>query len=51
MKTIIKNTVKVLYKEILLPMAKDYVNSTENTWDDKALLFLDDLVNELLNKL
>jgi hypothetical protein len=50
-KKILKKLIKVLYKDGVYPLAYDYVQSTENTYDDKALAFLDDLVTELLKKL
>jgi hypothetical protein len=50
-KKILIQLVKVLYVEGVYPLAKEYVESTENTYDDKALEFLDDLVKALLKKL
>jgi len=45
---LVKELVLILYTKVLRPMAVEYVESTENTHDDKALVFLDDFVNEHL---
>ena len=46
--TLLKELGLVLYKKVLRPMAVEYVKSTKNTHDDKALEFLDDFVNDHL---
>lgn len=43
-----KIIVKFVYYKLLRPLAKKYVESTENTWDDAALKFLDGLVEFIL---
>lgn len=37
------------YKEVLYKYAQEYVQKTENSYDDAALLFLDDMVQDFLS--
>jgi hypothetical protein len=37
--------IKIVYYEKLRPIAEDYVNSTENTYDNTVLKFLDEIVD------
>lgn len=41
----------MVYNDFIYPKAIDYVNSTETTYDDKALALLDDLIKEFIQKL
>lgn len=50
-KLLVKKLINVLYTDGIYPLADAYVKSTTNTWDDKALLFLDEFINDLLSKL
>jgi hypothetical protein len=50
-KMLLKKVIKIVYSDAIYPLAKSYVESTSNTYDDKALAFLDDIIDELLKKL
>lgn len=50
-KIIAKKVIKIIYTDGLYPIAKAYVEKTDNTYDDKALEFLNEFVNDLINKL
>ena len=39
---------RYFYDSVLYPFASEYVKKTENTYDDAALLFLNDLVKDFL---
>lgn len=43
--------IKVLYTEILYPLATELVIKTPNKYDDIALEFIDDLINMVLGSL
>ena len=43
--------IKWIYKKFLYPKLEKYVQSTDNDYDDKALQFLDDVVDLILLKL
>lgn len=45
----IKAVIKLVYASWIYPYAKSYVDSTDNPWDDKALAFLDSLLDDYLN--
>jgi hypothetical protein len=51
LKKLLLQVVNVVYTQGLYPLAKNYVESTSNNYDDKALEFLNDLVKDLLKKL
>ena len=44
----LKPIVRAFYDNTVYPAAKKYVEKTENTYDDVALKFLDDLIDDLL---
>lgn len=48
---LIKTLIKLLWNKLLRPIAKDYVEQTDNTWDDQALKFVDELVNLFMSKI
>lgn len=50
-KSVAVQVIKLVYSQILYPMAKNYVESTDNEFDDAALKFLDSFVSEILKKL
>jgi hypothetical protein len=50
-KAMIKKLIKIVYSEALYPIALNYVKSTSNPWDDKALEFLNGLFDDLLEQL
>jgi hypothetical protein len=39
---------KYIYGELLKPMAEEYVAKTSNSYDDMALSFLDDFIEDFL---
>ena len=43
--------VKLLYKKLIRPQLKKYVEKTDNDWDDKALEFLDTVIDIVLVKI
>ena len=49
--TLIKTLVKLLWLKLLRPIATEYVAKTDNTWDDQAVQFVDELVNLFLSKI
>jgi hypothetical protein len=46
---LIKKLVQIVYTDVVLPVAKKYVESTQNTYDDRALEFLNDFITEFLD--
>ena len=42
--------IKWLYYKFARPQLEKYVSKTENEWDDKALLFADDIINLIASK-
>jgi hypothetical protein len=50
-KIILKKVVKIVYLDALYPMAKKFVESTENPYDDQFLKALDAFVKGLIEKL
>ena len=42
---------KQLFEHVIVPFARDYVNRTDNEWDNKALDFLIELEKYILLKL
>ena len=49
-KAFFKGLAKYFYDNVLYKYAKAYVEKTDNTYDDAALLFLDDLIKDLLKE-
>ena len=45
---IVKKVVREFYVSAIYPAAKEYVESTENEYDDKALEFLHDFIEDFL---
>ena len=50
-KEILKKAIEFVYYQVLKPIAEEYVEQTDNSWDDEALDFIDALVEYLLDKL
>jgi len=44
-----KRVGKVLYTEAIYPAAEEYVKSTDNSYDDSALHFVDGFVQDFLD--
>jgi len=44
----LKRIARVVFEEIVKPAAKEYVASTQNKYDDLAVEFLNDFVEDLL---
>lgn len=42
---------KWIYTKFIYKKLEDYVNSTDNDWDNKALEFIDEVVDLLLLKI
>ena len=47
----IGNVVNWLYKTWIYPRLLDYVNKTDNTWDNSVLAFVDEVVEIVIKKL
>lgn len=47
----IEKLIKLLYKKYVYPMLKEYVDSTDNEYDNRALDFVDDVIDLLLLKI
>jgi len=43
--------VKAIFEHAVVPMATEYVNKTDNTWDNKALEFLMEIEKYCITKL
>lgn len=43
--------VKYVFEKIVIPLAKEYVARTDNTWDDKLIVFLEELLKFILVKI
>lgn len=43
--------IKIVYFEKLRPIAEDYVNSTENNYDNTVLRFLDEIVELFIGQM
>jgi len=43
--------VKAIFEHAVVPMATEYVNRTDNTWDNKALEFLMEIEKYCITKL
>ena len=48
---LLKNLIKLVYTGFLYPLAKEFTEKTSNKYDDKALAFLDSLVDDLIGEI
>jgi hypothetical protein len=51
MKFLVKKVIKMIYSDGVYPLALEYVQKTDNDFDDKALEFLNSFVEKLLDRL
>ena len=49
--SMVSKLLKWVYKKFLYPKLQEYVQSTDNDYDNKALEFLDDVVDLILLKI
>jgi hypothetical protein len=47
----IGNVVEWVYKTWVLPRLEEYVNKTDNTWDNTVLAFIDEVMEIIIEKL
>lgn len=47
-KAFVKNLIKLVYHDVIEPAARDYVKKSDNKYDDAAIEFLDNFIEDLL---
>lgn len=50
-KALVLKLVKILYEEVIYPMASDHVKKSPEKWDDTVLEFINELYKNVIKKL